>query len=38
MSIEIWNRSGNNTNHAESAHANANRDGKHLKLLSAIDR
>ncbi len=38
MNIDIWNRSGNDTNNAESSHANANRDGKNLKLLSAIKR
>ena len=38
MDIEIWKRSENNTNHAEASHANANQDGKCLKLLSAIKR
>ena len=35
---EIWARSSNNTNVAEAAHALANREGKHLKLLTAIIR
>ena len=35
---EIWARSSNNTNAAEAAHALANREGKQLKLLTAIIR
>jgi hypothetical protein len=35
---EIWASSSNNTNAAESAHALANREGKQLKLLTAIIR
>jgi hypothetical protein len=35
---EIWARSSNNTNVAEAAHALANREGKQLKLLTAIIR
>ncbi|GBC52700.2 hypothetical protein GLOIN_2v1773466 [Rhizophagus irregularis DAOM 181602=DAOM 197198] len=35
---EIWASSANNTNVAEAAHALANREGKHLKLLTAIIR
>ncbi|GET63974.1 hypothetical protein GLOIN_2v1545568 [Rhizophagus irregularis DAOM 181602=DAOM 197198] len=33
---EIWNKSGSDTNNAEAAHSMANREGKQLKLLSAI--
>ncbi|GBC17022.2 hypothetical protein GLOIN_2v1545568 [Rhizophagus irregularis DAOM 181602=DAOM 197198] len=33
---EIWNKSGSDTNNAEAAHFMANREGKQLKLLSAI--
>ena len=33
---EIWNKSGSNTNNAKTAHSMANREGKQLKLLSAI--
>ncbi|PKC57738.1 hypothetical protein RhiirA1_472034 [Rhizophagus irregularis] len=36
MENEIWDRHGNNTNIAEAAHAQANREGKQLKLLTAI--
>lgn len=36
MNPEIWARSANNTNAAEAAHALANREGKQLKLLTAI--
>jgi hypothetical protein len=35
---EIWASSTNNTNAAEAAHALANREGKQLKLLTAIIR
>jgi len=35
---EIWNKSGSNTNNAEAAHSMVNREGKQLKLLSAILR
>ncbi|PKK79601.1 hypothetical protein RhiirC2_842449 [Rhizophagus irregularis] len=35
---EIWASSANNTNVAEAAYALANREGKHLKLLTAIIR
>jgi hypothetical protein len=38
MNPEIWASSGNNTNVAEAAHALANREGKQLKLLTAIIR
>ncbi|CAB5388887.1 unnamed protein product [Rhizophagus irregularis] len=38
MENEIWDRHGNNTNIAEAAHAQANREGKQLKLLTAIMR
>ncbi|EXX67018.1 hypothetical protein RirG_118210 [Rhizophagus irregularis DAOM 197198w] len=33
---EIWNKSGSDTNNAETAHSMVNREGKQLKLLSAI--
>ncbi|PKC14284.1 hypothetical protein RhiirA5_409551, partial [Rhizophagus irregularis] len=33
---EIWNKSGSDTNNAEAAHSMVNREGKQLKLLSAI--
>ncbi|CAG8726066.1 8326_t:CDS:2, partial [Gigaspora margarita] len=33
-----WTQAGNNTNAAEAAHAYANRSGKQLKLLSAINQ
>ncbi|RIA91106.1 hypothetical protein C1645_822497 [Glomus cerebriforme] len=36
MENEVWERYGNNTNAAEAAHAQANREGKQLKLLTAI--
>ncbi|CAB4481501.1 hypothetical protein RhiirA1_462637 [Rhizophagus irregularis] len=35
---EIWECHANNTNIAEAAHAQANREGKQLKLLTAIMR
>lgn len=35
---EIWRKSGSNTNVAEAAHSMVNREGKQLKLLSAILR
>ncbi|CAB4428952.1 unnamed protein product [Rhizophagus irregularis] len=35
---EIWRKSGGNTNNAEAAHSMVNREGKQLKLLSAILR
>ncbi|CAB4426177.1 unnamed protein product [Rhizophagus irregularis] len=38
MENEIWDRHENNTNIAEAAHAQANREGKQLKLLTAIMR
>ena len=38
MDQEIWSRSSNNTNIAEAAHALANREGKQLRLLTAIIR
>ena len=38
MDPEIWASSVNNTNVAEAAHALANREGKQLKLLTAIIR
>ncbi|PKY63056.1 hypothetical protein RhiirA4_490827, partial [Rhizophagus irregularis] len=38
MENEIWDHHGNNTNIAEAAHAQANREGKQLKLLTAIMR
>ncbi|CAB4390077.1 unnamed protein product [Rhizophagus irregularis] len=38
MNIEIWNRSSNNINHVEVSHANSNRNGKNLKLFTAIKR
>jgi len=38
MENEIWDRHGNNTNVAEAAHAQANREGKQLKLITAIMR
>ena len=38
MDQEIWARSSNNTNIAEAAHALANREGKQLRLLTAIIR
>ncbi len=38
MENEIWERHGNNTNVAEAAHAQANREGKQLKLITAIMR
>ena len=38
MDSEIWAKSSNNTNAAEAAHAQANREGKQLKLLTAIMR
>lgn len=33
---EVWAKSSNNTNVAEAAHALANKEGKQLKLLTAI--
>jgi hypothetical protein len=36
VSNVIWNKSGSDTNNAEAAHSMANREGKQLKLLSAI--
>ncbi|GBB99843.1 hypothetical protein RclHR1_03650019 [Rhizophagus clarus] len=38
MENEVWDRYGNNTNVAEAAHSLANREGKQLKLLTAIMR
>jgi hypothetical protein len=38
MENEIWECHGNNTNVAEAAHAQANREGKQLKLVTAIMR
>jgi hypothetical protein len=38
MENEVWERYGNNTNMAEAAHAQANREGKQLKLVTAIMR
>ncbi|CAB5390387.1 unnamed protein product [Rhizophagus irregularis] len=38
MENEIWDHHGNNTNVAEAAHAQANREGKQLKLITAIMR
>ena len=35
---EIWDKSGSDTNNAEAAHSMVNREGKQLKLLSAILR
>jgi hypothetical protein len=35
---ETWRKSGTNTNNAEAAHSIVNREGKQLKLLSAILR
>src|SRR6266496_2930180 len=35
---EIWNKSRSNINNAEAAHSMVNREGKQLKLLSAILR
>jgi hypothetical protein len=35
---ETWRKSGTNTNNAEAAHSMVNREGKQLKLLSAILR
>ena len=35
---EVWEHYGNNTNAAEAAYAQANREGKQLKLLTAIMR
>ena len=35
---EIWDKSGSDTNNAEAAHFMVNREGKQLKLLSAILR
>ena len=32
----VWRVAPNNTNAAEAAHAMSNREGKHLKLLTAI--
>ena len=36
MERHIWRKYGNNTNMAESAHALINKEGKQLKLMSAI--
>jgi len=36
MEPDIWRKYGNNTNIAESAHSLINREGKQLKLMSAI--
>ena len=36
MERYIWRKYGNNTNAAEAAHALINREGKQLKLMSAI--
>jgi hypothetical protein len=36
MDLEIWNKAPDNTNVAESCHANSNRDGKSLSLHAAI--
>jgi hypothetical protein len=38
INSEIWASSENNTNVAEAAHSLANREGKQLKLLTAIIR
>ncbi|EXX73220.1 hypothetical protein RirG_062160 [Rhizophagus irregularis DAOM 197198w] len=38
IDYEIWRKSGGNTNNAEAAHFMVNREGKQLKLLSAILR
>ncbi|PKC53069.1 hypothetical protein RhiirA1_480092, partial [Rhizophagus irregularis] len=38
IDYEIWHKSGGNTNNAEAAHFMVNREGKQLKLLSAILR
>ena len=38
ISNNIWQVAPNNTNAAEAAHAMSNREGKHLKLLTAIIR
>ena len=38
MENEIWDSHGNNTNVAEAAHAQANREEKQLKLITAIMR
>ena len=38
MENEVWERYGNNTNMAEAAYAQANREGKQLKLITAIMR
>jgi len=36
MDLDIWNKAPDNTNVAESCHANSNRDGKSLSLQGAI--
>ncbi|CAG8809595.1 22066_t:CDS:2, partial [Racocetra persica] len=38
MEHDIWKKHNNNTNSAEAAHALVNKEGKQLKLLSAILR
>ena len=38
MENEVWEHHENNTNMAEAAHAQANREGKQLKLITAIMR
>ncbi len=38
MALNIWNKAPDNTNVAESCHANSNRDGKSLTLQVAILR
>jgi len=36
MEHHIWRKYGNNTNTAEAAHALINKEGKQLKLMSAV--
>ena len=38
IALDIWNKAPDNTNVAESCHANSNRDGKSLTLQVAILR
>ena len=38
MKNEVWECYGNDTNIAEAAHAQANQEGKQLKLITAIMR
>ena len=38
INYAMWIQAGNNTNAAEAAHAYANRSGKQLKLLLAINQ